>query len=106
MFFFILFVLSLLSLSKQSEIKVLFDLPIGNKNVFIDTAFSDVPLDITFKNDSDNLTFFRWSIMQISKMGFKDWIINNKLNRENCYEIILPSDSTLRTLDTSKLGFE
>ena len=71
MFFFILFVLSLLSLSKQSEIKVLFDLPIGNKNVFIDTAFSDVPLDITFKNDSDNLTFLDGALCKYQKWDLR-----------------------------------
>ena len=133
---FILIVLSLLSCGNQSEIKVLSDVPIRNKNIFVDTVFSfvkkpdtitqisknwqsvyyiknndtifsDVPFEITFKNDSNNLTFvLDGSISKHQKWDFMNGLLTTNGIGQNCYEIISLSDSTLRTRDTSKLGFE
>ncbi len=131
-----LVVISLFSCGNQSEIKVLSDVPIIKKNVFVDTTFSfvkkpdtikqisknwqsvyyiknndtifsDVPFEITFKSDSHNLTFVLDGVSsKEQKWDFKNGLFVASGTEENNYRIISLSDSTLRTRDTSKLGFE
>ena len=72
-----------------------------------DTIFSDNPFEIEFINDSNNLVYkLDGKLSEDQKWNFKNNLFETSGIGHGCYKIISLSDSTLRTCDTSKLGFE
>lgn len=73
-----------------------------------DTFFSDIPFEINFLRNNDNLTFkLNGVLSEEQRWNFQNGLFKTiDSRRRDCYKIISISDSTLRTRDTAKVGYE